>query len=57
MQQLSIREGSYLFGVFKKPPLDVFLTVYVFNVTNVEEFINVPGTKLRLQEVGPYVYQ
>lgn len=39
------------------PPLEVFISVYVFNVTNVAEFVGGREPKLRLQEVGPYVYQ
>ncbi|KAG4067259.1 hypothetical protein HA402_000250, partial [Bradysia odoriphaga] len=55
--QLSIREGSLLFYLFKSPPLEVFISVYVFNVTNVEAFLNKEDSKLKLQEVGPYVYR
>lgn len=57
LQQLSIREGSLLFFLFKNPPLEVFISVYVFNVTNVEAFLNKKDSKLKLQEVGPYVYR
>lgn len=56
-QQLSIREGSILFALFKKPPLEVFVSVYVFNVTNLAAFLSKEDEKLNLQEVGPYVYQ
>lgn len=46
-----------LFGLFKKPPLEAFISVYVFNVTNVEAFVSKKDAKLKLQEIGPYVYQ
>lgn len=47
---------SIVFNMWKKPPVDVFLKVYVFNITNSEQFLN--GTeKLRVEEIGPYVYQ
>lgn len=46
-----------LFGLFKQPPLEVFISVYIFNVTNVEAFVSKKDAKLKLQECGPYVYQ
>ncbi|KAJ6637985.1 Scavenger receptor class B member 1 [Pseudolycoriella hygida] len=55
--QLSIREGSLLFFLFKNPPLEVFISVYVFNVTNVEAFLSKKDSKLKVEEVGPYVYR
>ncbi|XP_058458558.1 scavenger receptor class B member 1-like [Malaya genurostris] len=53
---LSMYEGSYLHRLWKKPPLDVFISIYVFNVTNADAFLR-GEEKLRLVEVGPYVYQ
>lgn len=47
---------STVFLMWRKPPVDVFLKVYVFNITNAEAFLN-NEEKLRVQEVGPYVYQ
>ncbi|XP_063706007.1 scavenger receptor class B member 1 [Culicoides brevitarsis] len=54
---LSIRNGSYAFNLFKKPPLDVFISVYVFNITNGERFLSGDDPKLAIAEVGPYVYR
>lgn len=56
-QKLSVYQGSFLFKLWEKPPLDVFIKVYVFNVTNTEAFLNGTDKKLKLQEIGPYVYQ
>uniref|UniRef100_A0A1A9WGN3 Scavenger receptor class B member 1 n=1 Tax=Glossina brevipalpis TaxID=37001 RepID=A0A1A9WGN3_9MUSC len=55
--QIAFREGSILYKVWQKPPLEVFITVYVFNVTNYQKFLNGIDNKLKLVEVGPYVYQ
>ncbi|KAK0095240.1 hypothetical protein PV326_008892 [Microctonus aethiopoides] len=53
---LTMTPSSIVFNMWKKPPVDVFLKVYVFNITNSEQFLN--GTeKLRVEEIGPYVYQ
>uniref|UniRef100_A0A182PSS6 Scavenger receptor class B n=1 Tax=Anopheles epiroticus TaxID=199890 RepID=A0A182PSS6_9DIPT len=49
-------EGSYLNRLWKKPPLEVFISIYVFNVTNPEAFMR-GEERLRVQEIGPYVYQ
>lgn len=57
LQQLEIREGSLLFGLFKKPPLEVFISVYIFNITNLDAFLRKVDAKLKVDEVGPYVYQ
>uniref|UniRef100_A0A182VPW5 Scavenger receptor class B n=1 Tax=Anopheles minimus TaxID=112268 RepID=A0A182VPW5_9DIPT len=54
--KLSMYEGSYLNRLWKKPPLEVFISIYVFNVTNPEAFMR-GEERLRLQEIGPYVYQ
>ncbi|XP_055628673.1 protein croquemort [Toxorhynchites rutilus septentrionalis] len=53
---LSMYEGSYLHRLWKKPPLEVFISIYVFNVTNTEAFLR-GVEKIKLVEVGPYVYQ
>lgn len=54
---LSIREGSYAFNLFKAPPLDVFISVYVWNITNGHRFLAGLDKKLNVVEVGPYVYK
>lgn len=53
---LSMNEGSYLHRLWKKPPLEVFISIYVFNVTNADAFMR-GEEKMRLEELGPYVYQ
>uniref|UniRef100_A0A336M449 CSON002530 protein n=1 Tax=Culicoides sonorensis TaxID=179676 RepID=A0A336M449_CULSO len=54
---LSIREGTYAFKLFKTPPLDVFVSVYVFNITNGDRFLSGLDDKLDVEELGPYVYR
>lgn len=56
-QQLSIHESSFLYNLFKKPPLDVFIAITVFNITNAEAFLNGSATQLHVTEIGPFVYQ
>jgi scavenger receptor class B protein 1 len=42
---------------WKDPQPEILLKVYVFNITNSEEFIAGRDKKLKLQEVGPIVFQ
>ncbi|CAD6995134.1 unnamed protein product [Ceratitis capitata] len=55
--QLTLKTGTLLYNLWLKPPLEVFISVYMFNVTNVEAFMSGRDTKLKVSEVGPYVYQ
>ncbi|KAK2577977.1 hypothetical protein KPH14_008412 [Odynerus spinipes] len=54
--QLQLVPGSLLYTLWEKPPIDVYLKVFIFNITNPVEFLK-GKEKLKLQEVGPYVYQ
>ena len=56
LQHLQMAPGTLVFGLWRKPPIDVYLKVYIFNITNPKEFLN-REEDLKLQEVGPYVYQ
>ncbi|XP_050061289.1 lysosome membrane protein 2 isoform X3 [Aphis gossypii] len=59
--QITLRPGSQTFEMWRKPPVRPLLKVYVYNVTNADEFLNVvaPGEvreKPILDELGPFVY-
>ncbi|XP_067000934.2 scavenger receptor class B member 1 [Anabrus simplex] len=54
--QTSVVDGTVVFKFWQKPPVTVLLSVYMFNVTNPQEFLE-GREKLRLQEVGPFVYR
>lgn len=54
---MTLKTGTLLYNLWLKPPLEVFISVYMFNVTNVEAFMSGQDSKLKLVEVGPYVYQ
>jgi CD36 family. len=53
---MSLTEGSTLYHLWQKPPVNAYIKVYVFNVTNPKEFLS-GREKLRVQEVGPYIYR
>lgn len=56
-QKLVMSEGDEAFEMWKKPEAHVYLKVYIFNITNRDEFMSGIDEKLRFQEVGPYVYR
>lgn len=45
-----------IFSLWQKPPVDVYIKVFIFNITNPDEFL-AGEEKLKVEEVGPYVYQ
>lgn len=49
--------NSEIFELWQKPDVELYLKVYLFNVTNHEEFLSGKESKLKFQEVGPYVYR
>lgn len=54
-KQLTLHEGGRTYNFWKAPPVVPRLEVYIYNVTNADEFLN-NGEKPALQELGPYVY-
>lgn len=55
-QKIMFSEGGEVFEMWRKPPVDLYLRVYLFNVTNKDEFLS-GKEKLKIEEVGPYVYK
>ncbi|VVC45242.1 Hypothetical protein CINCED_3A005523 [Cinara cedri] len=43
--------------MWRKPEAPIYLKVFIFNVTNREEFLSGRDEKLKFQEVGPYIYR
>lgn len=54
-QELILKKGSQTFEWWAKPPVVPTIKVYVYNVTNADEFLN-NGSKPIVDELGPYVY-
>ncbi|XP_024868654.1 scavenger receptor class B member 1 [Temnothorax curvispinosus] len=55
-KELAITEGGRTYKFWKEPPVVPRMQVYIYNVTNADEFLN-NGEKPALQELGPYVYE
>ena len=50
-------QGGEIFEMWRAPPVDLYLKVYLFNVTNHEDYLSGKDSKIRFQQVGPYVYK
>jgi hypothetical protein len=56
LQKVILTPGGETFELWRKPPVDLYLRVWLFNVTNKEAFME-GKEKLRVKETGPYVYK
>ncbi|XP_068241580.1 lysosome membrane protein 2-like isoform X2 [Palaemon carinicauda] len=54
VDQMVLRQGSQKYEAWVDTPVPVYYRVFVFNLTNPEEFMN--GDRPRVKETGPYVY-
>lgn len=52
-----MREGSMAHDLWKKPPVEVLMNIYLYNITNKERFLKGQDNKLALEEIGPYVFK
>ncbi|XP_076321112.1 scavenger receptor class B member 1-like isoform X4 [Tachypleus tridentatus] len=55
-QKFPLANGSMSYKVWKDMPIPLYQKVYLFNVTNPEEFLQ-KASKPRLEEIGPYTYR
>nr|ASJ26356.1 scavenger receptor class B type I [Meretrix meretrix] len=49
-----IQKGGEVYDYWLDPPVPIYLQIYMFNLTNKEEFLM--GDKPSLHQVGPYTY-
>jgi len=56
LQKVMLTPGGETFELWRKPPVDLYLRVWLFNVTNKEAFME-GKEKLKVKEIGPYVYK
>ncbi|XP_037881878.1 scavenger receptor class B member 1 [Glossina fuscipes] len=54
--KLIMRENNEMFDLWAKPPIDLYIKIYLFNITNAEAFL-AGREKMNVQQVGPYVYR
>ncbi|XP_075218703.1 scavenger receptor class B member 1-like [Lycorma delicatula] len=56
-ERLKMVRGLPAYDWWLNPPDEVLLRVYVFNITNAEAFLDGSEKKLRLDEIGPYIFR
>ena len=54
---MAITPESDMFKLWKEPPVQPIMGIYMFNYTNVEDWLAGKAAKLKVEELGPYVYQ
>lgn len=57
LSKLELRNNSDAFYFWQRPSVSLIYEIYVFNYTNVDDFEAGRASKLRVQELGPYVYK
>lgn len=45
-----------IFNLWRKPPVDLYIKIYLFNITNSDKFL-AGKEPINVQEVGPFVYK
>ncbi|XP_012233622.1 scavenger receptor class B member 1 [Linepithema humile] len=56
LSQMELRNGTNSFKWWLQPPFSLMYKIHVFNYTNVDKFESGVDEKLRVQELGPYIY-
>ncbi|XP_070140391.1 scavenger receptor class B member 1 isoform X2 [Drosophila kikkawai] len=54
--KLIMSEGGEIFNLWALPPVDLYIKIYLFNITNAEAFL-AGRERLKVEQVGPYVYK
>ncbi|KAJ0182963.1 hypothetical protein K1T71_000939 [Dendrolimus kikuchii] len=56
-QKILLQDGGEIFEMWRKPEVELYARIYLFNITNAEEYMSGKENKIKLKEVGPYVYR
>ena len=56
-QALVMTPDSDLFDLWSKPPVEPIFNIYMFNYTNIDEWLVGKAEKLIVEDVGPYSYR
>ncbi|XP_049883746.1 scavenger receptor class B member 1-like isoform X2 [Pectinophora gossypiella] len=55
--KVELTDGGEIFEMWRKPEVNLYCRVFLFNVTNAEEYMAGIDDKIKVKEVGPYVYK
>lgn len=56
LQQLVLAQNSTAYDLFIKPPINPQLHIHIFNYTNAQRYLDGLDDKLKVEDVGPYIY-
>lgn len=56
-QKLRLTKGSTYYELLQHEIVGARISMYLFNITNAESFLAGDDSKIRLEEVGPFVFQ
>lgn len=54
---LAVKENTEIYEWWSKPPLEPTLNVHLFNYTNIDDYLSGKDEKLKIVDLGPYVYR
>ncbi|XP_053605561.1 scavenger receptor class B member 1-like [Plodia interpunctella] len=54
---LEVTEGSFVFRMWESPTYQLYSEVWVYNYTNVAQFLSGVDKTLKLEEIGPFRFQ
>ncbi|KAJ8724661.1 hypothetical protein PYW08_016135 [Mythimna loreyi] len=54
---MDLREGSFLYNMWENPTYQLRSEMWVYNYTNVQEYLDNTEKVLRVKEVGPFMFQ
>ncbi|XP_045767520.1 scavenger receptor class B member 1-like [Maniola jurtina] len=54
---LDVQEGKLIYRMWNKPTYEVFSEVFVFNYTNVDQYLSGDDNQLQLEEIGPFLFR
>ncbi|XP_045508630.1 scavenger receptor class B member 1-like isoform X1 [Colias croceus] len=55
--KILFQDGGEIFEMWRKPEVELYVKVYLFNVTNAEEYMAGIDKTIKVKEVGPFVYR
>ncbi|CAH0714638.1 unnamed protein product, partial [Brenthis ino] len=56
-RMLILTPESTSFGIWKDIPIPMYLEIFMFNITNVEDILAKKNVSIKVEQIGPYVYR
>ncbi|PZC71095.1 protein croquemort [Helicoverpa armigera] len=56
-KMMTLSPDSMSFSIWRETPIPMYLEIFFFNISNVDEIVAGTATKVRVEEMGPYVFE